>query len=74
MHNIVQIESDNSLARDISSHAVIAISDEKVNDYKAKKRIAQERENIIIAQQKEIEAVKSDINEIKQMLQVLMQR
>ena len=30
MHNLVQIESDNSLARDMSSHAVISMSPEKV--------------------------------------------
>ena len=74
MHNLVQIESDLNLARDISSHAVISINDEKLRDYHAKRKIAESRDKLMMAQQKEIDTLKNDISEIKQMLQVLIKR
>ena len=74
MHNLVKIESDSSLARDISSHAVIVMSDEKLKDYYAKRKIAENRDSLIASQQKEIDTLKNDISEIKQMLEVLIKR
>lgn len=74
MRNLVQIESDSSLARDISSHAVITMSDEKIKDYQAKRKIAESRESLMMSQQREIDTLKNDISEIKQMLQVLIKR
>jgi len=74
MHNVVQIEGDNSLARDISSHAVITMSDDKIKDYQAKRKIAESRESLMMSQQREIDTLKNDISEIKQMLQVLIKR
>lgn len=74
MHNLVQIESDDSLARDISSHAVIAVSPDKANDYRARKKIAEQKNSELVRQQEEINGLKSDIQEIKTMLQALIQR
>jgi len=74
MRNLVQIESDSSLARDISSHAVLTISDEKLKDYYAKRKIAESRDSLMLSQQKEIDTLKNDISEIKQMLEVLIKR
>jgi hypothetical protein len=74
MHNLVQIESDNSLARDMSSHAVLTINPDKINDYYARKKIAEEKYNKLSRQQQEIDALKGDIKEIKTMLLALLQR
>jgi hypothetical protein len=74
MLNLVQIESDSSLARDISSHAVISMTDDKLKEYQTKRKIAESRESLFLSQQKEIESLKNDVSEIKQMLQVLIQR
>lgn len=74
MHNLVKIESDSNLARDMSSHAVIVMSDEKLKDYYAKRKIAENRDNLMMSQQKEIDTLKNDISEIKQMLEVLIKR
>lgn len=67
MHNLVKIENMNGLARDLSSHAVISTSEEAVKDYHRRKALAAQ-------QQVQIDAMKQDINEIKEMLQALMKR
>lgn len=74
MHNIVEIEGDKTLARDISSHAVITVSPDKLNDYQARKRIAEQKASKLARQQEEIEELKDDIKQIKSMLQALLQR
>lgn len=76
MHNqvLVQIENNNSLARDITSHAVIAVSADKANDYHARKKIAEAKASELARQQQEIDGLKNDIHEIKTMLQALLQR
>jgi len=74
MRNLVPIESDSNLARDMSSHAVITINDDKLKDYYAKRKIAESRDSLMLSQQKEIDTLKNDISEIKQMLQVLIKR
>jgi glucan phosphorylase len=74
MHNIVEIEGDKTLARDISSHAVITVSPDKLNDYQARKRIAEQKASELALQQEEIEELKDDIKQIKSMLQALLQR
>ena len=74
MHNLVKIDGDDSLARDISSHAVIAVSADKANDYYARRKIAEAKANELARQQQEINELKDDIQQIKSMLQALMQR
>jgi len=74
MHNLVKIEGDDSMARDISSHAVISISPDKANDYYARRKIAESKANELAKQQQEINELKDDIQQIKSMLQALLQR
>lgn len=74
MHNIVAIDSDKTLARDIASHAVIAISPDKVNEYLRRKALAEQKVSELSRQQNQIDEMKTDINQIKSMLQALMQR
>lgn len=74
MHNIVEIEGDKTLARDISSHAVITVSPDKLNEYQVRKRIAEQKASELARQQEEIEELRDDIKQIKSMLQALLQR
>jgi TolA-binding protein len=74
MHNLVQIENDKELARDISSHAVISMSSEKADSYRARRRVAEQHAMEVNRQQEEIDNLKDDIKEIKTMLQALLQR
>lgn len=74
MHNLVQIENDKELARDISSHAVIAISSEKADSYRARRKVAEQQALEAHRQQQEIDNLKDDIKEIKTMLKALLQR
>ena len=68
MHNLVQIENDKSLARDMSSHAVISMTPEKVDQYKARKKVAEQLALQTVQQQQEIDNLKDDIKEIKELL------
>lgn len=74
MHNMVAIDSDKTLVRDIASHAVIAISPDKVNEYRRRKALAEQKVSELSRQQNQIDEMKTDINQIKSMLQALMQR
>jgi hypothetical protein len=74
MHNLIKIESSNSLARDLSSHAVISTSKETFRDYHRRKTLAEQQMNESKKQQDEIDALKNDISEIKTMLQTLIKR
>lgn len=74
MHNLVKIDNMNGLARDISSHAVVATSKEAFDDYRKRKALASQRADEMKRQQEEIDKLKQDIGEIKNMLQELIKR
>ena len=64
MHNLIQIESDNSLARDMSSHAVISMTPEKVDQYKARKKVPEQLALQTVQQQQEIDNQNGKIDDI----------
>lgn len=66
MRNLVKIENEKSMARDITSHAVIETSDKKILDYKSRRALLEAKEN-------EIAQLKSEMQEIKSMLKKLLQ-
>lgn len=74
MHDLVQIQDNTELLRDIKSHAVIASSNDKVLDYKAKRLAAEQRDIILKQNQDEINSLKDDMREIKEMLNLLLKR
>jgi phage-related minor tail protein len=74
MHNLVQIEDNNELLRDVSSHAVLASSNKKILDYKAKKMAAEQQSAILRKNQEEIASLKNDMSEIKEMINLLLKR
>lgn len=74
MHNLVQIEDNTELLRDISSHAVLASSNKKILDYKAKKIAAEQQAAVLKQNQEEIVSLKNDMREIKEMINLLLKR
>ena len=74
MLNYVNIDNEPGMIRDISSHAVISNDVNKMNEYKARKAIAELRTMELAKHQEEIDGLKNDIKEIKSMLSALLQR
>jgi hypothetical protein len=74
MHNIVQIEGNNGLIRDMSSHAILNTSSEQIDSYNSRKKVAQLRELELSKQKEEINSLKEDVKEIKAMLEALLKR
>lgn len=72
MHNFVKIENNDALVRDISTNAVINISSDKILDYNAKKAAAVMRDSALKKTQEEVNDMKKDISEIKEMLTLLL--
>lgn len=72
MHNFVKIENNEGLVRDMRTNAVISTSSDKIADYKAKKIAAEQRDMIIRKNQQEINDMKKDISDIKEMLTQLL--
>lgn len=72
MHNFVKIENNEALVRDIRTNAVINSSKDKIADYNAKKSAAIARDLAIKQNQQEINDMKKDISDIKEMLTLLL--
>jgi hypothetical protein len=73
MRNLVEIDNEPGLARDISSHAVITTSSDKIIDYKTRRALAEVRALELQQQKSEIECIKNEMQEIKSMLKQLLQ-
>ena len=67
-----QVEGHNSLVRDMSSHAIISTDDAGYNAYKSRRELEKKRQATIEKQVQEIECLKNDMLEIKQMLSQLL--
>ena len=74
MHNMVAIENEIGMTRDISSHAVICNATNKILDYNMKRQMAEQRDMLIRNHEEQINSLKNDISSIKDMLTALMQR
>lgn len=74
MLNLVEIEDNRELLRDVSSHAVLASSNKKILDYKAKKIAAEQQAAVLRQNQEEIASLKNDMREIKEMINLLLKR
>ena len=72
MHNFVKIEDNDSLVRDMRTNAVIASSSDKIRDYNMKKLAAAQRDEVLQKNQREIDDMKKDISDIKEMLTQLL--
>jgi hypothetical protein len=74
MLKLVEIEDNRELLRDVSSHAVLASSNKKILDYRAKKIAAEHQAAILKQNQEEIASLKNDMCEIKEMINLLLKR
>jgi hypothetical protein len=73
MRNFVKIETHENLIRDISTHAIIQDSS-KIEEYKFRRNIFAKKEETLLKQKEEIDDIRAEMKEIKQMLLNLMQR
>lgn len=71
---LVKVVDHSSLARDISSNAIINMSESDYDSYRRKKEIMKKQKLEIESQVKEIESIKCEINEIKSMLLCLLSK
>lgn len=72
MSQVVKVEGHESLVRDMSSHAIINTDDEAYEAYRRNRQNMKRQAEVIDQQSKEIKALKSDIQEIKDMLSTLI--
>ena len=70
----LKVEGQESLVRDISSKAIINTNSKDYETYVARRNAAMAQKEQIEQQGKELEQVKTDISEIKQMLSLLINR
>lgn len=74
MTTLLKVENSSSLARDVSSHAIINTSDTDYENYKKKREASLKQKMQIDSQVKEIESIKCEISEIKLMLMRLLSK
>lgn len=70
--NYLKVEGHESLIRDLDSKAIIATDDNEYASYKIKRDQVLKTTNIIQQHSKEIEDIKFNLLEIKQMLSSLI--
>ncbi len=63
-----KVEGHASLMRDTSSHAIICDNDDEYQAYRRRNDIAKNHAKIVLEQKNQIESLKSEVEEIKQML------
>lgn len=63
-----KVENHNNLLRDMETNAIINTDNKSYNEYLKRKTLAKQKEADQINDRKEIENMKNDIAEIKQML------
>lgn len=67
-----KVEGHESLIRDMSSKAIINTNDDDYEAYRRSRENAKKQAMLIKSQMQEIECLKSDMQEIKQMLNLLI--
>lgn len=72
MENFLKVSGHDDLVRDTSSNAIINTNMAEYEQYMARRKAKLEEKQLITKQAEEINNLKSDISEIKQMLQMLM--
>jgi hypothetical protein len=70
--NYLKVSGHENLVRDMSSKAVINTSMVEYEEYMARRRAKEQEQELITKQAEEINNLKSDISEIKQMLHMLI--
>ena len=63
-----KVQGHDSLVRDMSSHAIVSTDDNEYNAYQRKRLLEKKQKQLVEQQAQEIASLKSDMEEIKQML------
>lgn len=72
MENFLKVQGHDSLVRDTSSKAIINTSMVDYVQYMNQRKTAEQKENTIKTQAEEINNIKSELSDIKQMLTLLL--
>ncbi len=72
--NYLKVSGHENLVRDMSSKAVINTSMVEYEEYMARRRAKEQEQELITKQAEEINNLKSDISEIKQLLFELLNK
>lgn len=72
MNRFAKVEGHESLVRDMSSHAIISTSDAEFDSYRRSRENALRQKNLLKQQAEEISSLRSEMQEIKQMLSTLI--
>jgi len=72
MEHYLKVSGHENLVRDTSSNAIINTNVAEYEQYIARRKAKEEEKQLIAKQAEEINNIKSDISEIKQMLHLLM--
>lgn len=72
MDQLLKVEGNTSLVRDVSSNAILNTNMSDYTEYMRNKQIALERKNKFEQQAADINMLKQDMTEIKQMLSMLL--
>lgn len=74
INNIAKVEGHASLVRDMSSNAIISTNEIEYQAYKARRESEKKRQQMIDDQASQIESLKDEMSEIKQMLSILINK
>ena len=74
MENILHVEGNPSLVRDVVSNAIVNTNESEYQTYLKNKNIIMDRVNQIQNQNEKINKLEDDINDIKSMLKLLINK
>lgn len=72
INHFAKVEGHSSLVRDMSSNAIISTDDAAYNAYRIRRESERKRQAVIDHQLEEIESLKTEMLEIKQLLSQLI--
>jgi len=72
MVQLLKVEGNASLVRDVSSNAIVNTNMSEYNEYMITKQVALARVERVNQQTEDINNLKQDVTEIKQLLQMLI--
>jgi hypothetical protein len=70
--NYLKVSGHDSLVRDTSSQAIINTNTSEYENYMKQRKAAEDKQNEIARQSQEINNIKSELSDIKQMLVMLL--
>jgi hypothetical protein len=72
MVQLLKVEGNTSLVRDVSSNAIVNTNMSEYNDYMVTKQVAMARVDRVNQQTEDINNLKQDVTQIKEMLTMLI--